>query len=74
MKERSNKYLGLALFLAGLGSSVYGYTQYSNARHTFGVALRRVFDTPSPELTQAVAIIIAGVAVAVVGAVLLLRR
>lgn len=60
--------------MAGIASAVYGYTQYYNARNSVGVALRRVFDAPSPELTQAVAIIIAGIAVAVVGAVFLLRR
>ena len=74
MAQPKNRLLGIALLVAGLGSSVYGYTQYHNARNTVGVALRRVFDAPSPELSQAVAIILAGVAVAVVGAVFLLRR
>ena len=74
MARAKNRTLGIALLLAGLGSSVYGYVQYQNASRTLGVALRRVFDQPSPELSQAVAIVVAGLAVAVVGAVILLRR
>ncbi|MFP4302548.1 MAG: hypothetical protein ACLFQZ_11025 [Spirochaetaceae bacterium] len=74
MPEQRNRLIGLALFLGGLGSSVYGYLQYRYAASIVGVAPRRVFDPPSPELTQAVVIVIAGLAVAVVGAVLLLRR
>lgn len=74
MARRKNRNLGLALLIAGLVSSVYGYVQYQNVSGTLGTALRRAFDHPSPELSQAVAIVIAGVAVAVVGAVILLRR
>jgi uncharacterized membrane protein YidH (DUF202 family) len=66
--------IGVALLLGGIGSSVYGYVQYRLATNPTGVALRRVFDPPSPELSQAVVIILAGLAVATVGVVLLLRR
>lgn len=74
MPERRNRLIGLALLIGGLGSSTYGYAQYRYAANTFGVALRRAFDPPTPELSQAVVIIIAGLAVAAVGVVLLVRR
>ena len=73
-RKRRNRLLGLALLLAGLGSSMYGYVQYQNAGNAVGVALREVFDAPTPELSQAVAVILAGLVVAAVGAVLLIRR
>ncbi len=74
MPERRNRLIGLALLIGGLGSSVYGYAQYRYGASTVGGALRRAFDPPTPELSQAVVIVVAGLAVAVVGAVLLLRR
>jgi hypothetical protein len=74
MTRRRNRLIGLALLGAGIGSSVFGYVQYRYSAATLGVELRQVFDPPTPELTQAVVIIIAGLAVASVGAVLLARR
>ncbi|MFP4331024.1 MAG: DUF3185 family protein [Alkalispirochaetaceae bacterium] len=74
MARRRNRNLGLVVLIAGLASSIYGYIQYENASRTLGASLRRVFDQPSPELSQAVVIVIAGLAVALVGAVLILRR
>lgn len=66
--------IGVALLFGGIGSAIYGYAQYRFATNPTGVALRQVFDPPTPELSQAAAIIIAGLAVATVGVILLLRR
>ena len=74
MALRKNTLLGVALLFGGIGSSLYGYAQYRLAANLTGVDLRRVFDPPTPELSQAVAIILAGLAIAAVGVVLLLRR
>lgn len=74
MAVRRNTLLGVALLFGGIASSIYGYAQYQLAANLAGVNLRRVFDPPTPELSQAVAIVLAGLAVALVGVVLLLRR
>lgn len=74
--QRSNSRLlaGLILFVAGAASFAYGLVTYNNQKASIASGLEKLFKGSSTDERTAIAFMIAGGAVAVIGLLLLLLR